>query len=121
MSSSPRFQKRLRALRVGVDVAMSGRSNAPLINAFALSQLLLRKLLLEVLGALGAVWGCSEAWHVRDGSNNDQWRVLSAVVGSLFLARWFHRYVLGRKCDPGGPEVLATFLLQVLGGTGQYS
>lgn len=73
--------------------------------------------LLEVLGGCGAVWGCSEAFNVRGGPNNDQWRIVSTVVGVFCLLRWIRLHVLGRSITTEC-EVLATFLLQVLGGAG---
>lgn len=36
---------------------------------------------LEVLGACGAIWGCSEAVDVRKDDNGDLWRIVSGSVG----------------------------------------
>ena len=73
-------------------------------------------LLLDVLGGAGAVWGCAEAFALRDACNNDQWRIVCTVVGALCLVRW-----LLQRCDRSAnvqTEAVATFLLQVLGGAG---
>lgn len=76
-----------------------------------------RAFLLEVLGGCGAVWGCSEAFNVRGGPNNDQWRVVSGVVGALCLLRWVCLHPLSCQISPD-LEVLTAFLLQVFGGVG---
>jgi hypothetical protein len=74
--------------------------------------------LLEVMGGAGAIWGCAEAWGVRDGHNNPEWRAIAAVVGGLCLARWTNARVLLRKSVHAGSESLAEFLLEVMGGAG---
>lgn len=75
---------------------------------------------LEVLGGAGAVWGSSELFCVRAGPNNDSWRVICDIVGGLCLVRWFLLYVLQWKVSVEAQpfDVLAKFLLQVLGGAG---
>lgn len=72
--------------------------------------------LLEVLGGAGAAWGCAEAFAVRDGGDNDAWRIICAVVGAMCLVR----FVQSRRRGPasGPAEAVATCLLQVLGGAG---
>ena len=44
-------------------------------------------LILEVFGAVGAVWGFSEIVTVRNPKNNKVWRSISAAVGLVFLVR----------------------------------
>ena len=73
--------------------------------------------LLEVLGGCGAVWGCAELFAVRDGTNALPWRVLAAAVGAWCFARWARVHALARSRDTTD-EVLAAFLLEVLGGAG---
>ena len=46
------------------------------------------KLILEVFGAVGAVWGFSEILTLRTTESNNVWRPVSIVVGILFLLRW---------------------------------
>ncbi len=46
------------------------------------------KLILEVFGAVGAVWGFSEILTLRTSESNDVWRPVSIVVGIIFLMRW---------------------------------
>ena len=45
-------------------------------------------LILEVFGAVGAVWGFSEIVTVRNPETNKVWRSISAAVGLVFLVRW---------------------------------
>jgi len=53
---------------------------------------------LEVLGAGGAVWGMSEVWHIRGGTNkdpdgtNDALRIPANIVFVLGFIRMFFRY-----------------------------
>eukprot|EP00658_Telonema_sp_P-2_P059875 TRINITY_DN48970_c0_g1_i1.p1 TRINITY_DN48970_c0_g1~~TRINITY_DN48970_c0_g1_i1.p1 ORF type:complete len:604 (+),score=97.88 TRINITY_DN48970_c0_g1_i1:379-2190(+) len=73
--------------------------------------------LLNVMGGCGAVWGCSEAAGVRAGENNDWWRAWSVVAGVGCLGHWVKVDVSSRRPGPDA-SVLATILLQVLGGAG---
>jgi len=76
---------------------------------------LLVTFVLQVLGGAGAVWGCSEWASVRAGPNNNNWRVVSSVVGIVCFARWCSvQFTEDRRLD----GVLASFLLQVLGAAG---
>jgi hypothetical protein len=52
------------------------------------------KLILEVFGAVGAVWGFSEIVTLRTSETNDVWRPISIVVGVIFLMRWM-LYLIG--------------------------
>lgn len=74
-------------------------------------------IVLEVFGGAGAVWGCSEAFGVRGGPNNDAWRRVCDVVGVICALRWFY-ILLEDKPESPQSKVLAEFLLQVLGGAG---
>jgi len=53
---------------------------------------------LEVLGAGGAIWGMSEVWHLRGGTNdepyqsNDDLRIPANIVFVLGFIRMFFRY-----------------------------
>ena len=75
--------------------------------------------LLEVLGGSGAVWGCAEAFAVRDGGDNDAWRIICAVVGALCLARCLQSRNRGPASGPA--EAVATCLLQVRCGAAPRS
>ena len=46
------------------------------------------KLVLEVFGASGAVWGTSEVLTLRDSDTQDIWRGIASTVGFLFLIRF---------------------------------
>ena len=47
------------------------------------------KLILEVFGGTGAIWGFSEAIGLRTSHTVWFWRPFSLCVGILFLMRWF--------------------------------
>ena len=70
---------------------------------------------LQVLGGCGAVWGCAEWLSIRGGPNNDNWRVISLIVGFVCFARWFMIQAWG---DHRINNVFASFLLQVCGAAG---
>lgn len=46
------------------------------------------KLVLEVFGGAGAIWGFSEACTLRNPSTVWFWRPTALVVGAIFFARW---------------------------------
>ena len=46
------------------------------------------KLILEVMGGAGAVWGFSEVVGLRNESNWWFWRPVAKLIGLIFLARW---------------------------------
>lgn len=72
--------------------------------------------LLDVLGGAGAVWGAAEAFKVRGGPNNDDWRIICGFVGAACFIRWFVAGFFDVRYLHG--DVLATFLLQVCGAAG---
>lgn len=54
-------------------------------------QVFVAKLVLEVCGAAGAIWGCSEFLTLRTPENSDSWRIVSLTVFGIFLVRfWWH-------------------------------
>ena len=53
-----------------------------------LLQIFSAKLVLEVFGAAGAVWGFSEAIGLRVESTVWFWRPCALAVGAIFFARW---------------------------------
>jgi len=77
---------------------------------------LLATFLLEVVGGAGAVWGSSENAGIRTGVINDEWRGVCWVVFILCLIRWVAREAYGVTSHDG--EVMAVFLLDVMGGAG---
>jgi len=77
---------------------------------------LMATFLLEVMGGAGAVWGSFENAGVRFGPINDEWRAICWVVFLLCLWRWIAREAYGIKSHDG--EVMAVFLLDVMGGAG---
>jgi len=72
--------------------------------------------LLEVMGGAGAVWGSAEIAGVRFGANNDEWRAVCWCTFLLCITRWIAREAYGIKSHDG--EVMAVFLLDVMGGGG---
>lgn len=72
--------------------------------------------LLEVMGGAGAVWGSSECAGVRVGEINNEWRAICWGAFILCVLRWGAREFFGVVHGP--MEVLAVFLLDVLGGAG---
>ncbi|KAL7546631.1 hypothetical protein ACHAWF_009964 [Thalassiosira exigua] len=49
---------------------------------------LIVKLILEVLGAVGAIWGFSEIVMMRNPETNQIWRPISIGIGIIFTVRW---------------------------------
>jgi len=77
---------------------------------------LMATFLLEVMGGAGAIWGCAENMGVRSGINNDEWRAVCWCTFILCIWRWIAREAYGIKSHDG--EVMAVFLLDVMGGAG---
>jgi hypothetical protein len=53
-----------------------------------LIQIFSAKLVLEVFGAGGAIWGFSEAVTLRTPHTVWFWRPCAAIVGTIFFVRW---------------------------------
>lgn len=53
-----------------------------------LFQVFAARLVLEVFGGAGAIWGFSEAVGLRNSSNVSFWRPVALVVGLAFFCRW---------------------------------
>jgi hypothetical protein len=53
-----------------------------------LLQVFSARLVLEVFGGVGAIWGCSEAVGLRHSGNVWFWRPAALLVGMTFLGRW---------------------------------
>ena len=47
------------------------------------------KLVLEVFGASGAVWGTSEVLTFRNSDTQDEWRGIASAIGLIFLFRFW--------------------------------
>lgn len=86
--------------------------------------MLFYSLILEVFGGVGAVWGCAEAWNLRDSNNGNEWRLVSIIVGTLCLWRWVVVCLMPifgwcwKKRNMKAYEYVYKFLLEVLGGVG---
>lgn len=102
------------------------------LHKLPFGQIFSSKLVLEVLGAAGAIWGPSDALTLRTPDNGKQWRIASVVVLFLFGIRWvlqiftyclcFYSFMEKRPLFTkalGWCEVLLVrFVLVVLGATG---
>jgi len=51
-------------------------------------QIFATKLVLEVFGSTGAIWGFSEVLTLRTSSTQELWRICALFVGSLFFLRY---------------------------------
>lgn len=63
-------------------VKMSGAQWVRLFQIFS------AKLVLEVFGGGGAIWGFSEALTLRNDETIGTWRVYALTVGTIFFIRW---------------------------------
>lgn len=57
-------------------------------NAIRLFQVFSARLVLEVFGGGGAIWGFSEAVTLRNHDTQEFWRQIALVVGAIFFVRW---------------------------------
>ena len=64
------------------------RSTKSCTQLFDLFHLFAIKFVLEVLGAAGAVWGCSEAIGWRTSKTLWFWRPFALLIGLVFGIRW---------------------------------
>jgi len=97
-----------------------------------LIQIFSAKLVLEVFGGGGAIWGFSEVLTLRNPVTQELWRFIAAVVGGIFFARYLlqmHDFVgeiYGRKCVVDSKKnylrlvqiFSAKLVLEVFGGGG---
>lgn len=77
------------------------------LSTFALVALLLR-IVLEVIGGAGAIWGGAECFGLRNASNVEQWRWTSVAIGVLCFARFITLHLPqmedeGDLLGPAGP------------------
>lgn len=100
--------------------AATGRLRVGRVRAFTTRcDQLLASLLLEVVGGMGAIWGCAELSCVRSYSNGDAWRAICGVAGLFFLARWVCVHAL-RIAASREAEAVSLFILQFLGGASAW-
>jgi hypothetical protein len=73
------------------------------------------QLLLEVFGGVGAVWGCAEVLHLREGFH-PAWQVISLVVGLICLGRFcvVHAQASDRSFVQGHPHFFRLTILSRL-------
>jgi len=86
------------------------------------------KLVLEVFGGGGAIWGFSEVVTFRNDETRHPWQVTATVVGALFFVRWclqIKDFITGTNPDEGANKkvrlvqiFLAKIVLEVFGGGG---
>ena len=53
-----------------------------------LSYFIFTKFVLEVLGAIGAIWGVSEVFYLRNEKTKNLWSYICMGIGVLFLIRY---------------------------------
>jgi hypothetical protein len=71
------------------------------------------RLVLEVIGGAGAIWGGSEVFHLRSDGNNELWRWISIAVGVFCFLRFVtlnapQQEDEGDILGPAGPWSLRT-------------
>ena len=72
------------------------------------------KLILEVFGAVGAVWGFTEIVRLRVPDTNRIWRPISLAVGAIFLLRWIlHMIEMKRETPTSQMQVEDTLSQEV--------
>jgi hypothetical protein len=60
------------------------------------------RLVLEVFGSVGAIWGSMQVLGLRTSDNESYWRVLASLVGAAFLMRLVWQELLFNKdCNSG--------------------
>eukprot|EP00584_Thalassiosira_punctigera_P003656 CAMPEP_0172536268 /NCGR_PEP_ID=MMETSP1067-20121228/8063_1 /TAXON_ID=265564 ORGANISM="Thalassiosira punctigera, Strain Tpunct2005C2" /NCGR_SAMPLE_ID=MMETSP1067 /ASSEMBLY_ACC=CAM_ASM_000444 /LENGTH=66 /DNA_ID=CAMNT_0013321307 /DNA_START=101 /DNA_END=298 /DNA_ORIENTATION=+ len=64
------------------------KTNSSSDKQLRLYQIFTAKLVLEVMGGAGAIWGFSEAVGLRVASTVWFWRPCALVVGAIFFMRW---------------------------------
>jgi len=96
-------------------------------KALRLLQIFSAKLVLEVFGGAGAIWGFSEAIGLRVPSSVWFWQPCALTFGAIFFGRWLsqvHDYVIdeGIQIDDKLKRLLQIFsaklVLEVFGGAG---
>jgi hypothetical protein len=78
-------------------------------SSFAVIALLLR-IVLEVIGGAGAIWGGAEVFALRTADNRELWRWISVAVGILCYLR-FITLNAPQKEDEGGTCLMLSFLI----------
>jgi ABC-type multidrug transport system fused ATPase/permease subunit len=95
-----------------------------------LFQIFSARMVLEVWGGAGAIWGFSEALTLRNHETVEFWRHAASIVGVIFFTRWclqvndFLKQMKGEELDSIDPWVRfyqifsAKLVLEVFGGAG---
>lgn len=116
MKSSASIRKGPAAARQG---GSCGSLRASCCKFASRCEKLVASLLLEVLGGMGAIWGCSELFYVRTAETGDAWRGICGIVGLFLFMRWACVHVL-RIHASREVEGLSLFVLQFFGGPGAW-
>jgi len=98
------------------------------VDCGRLAQIFSAKLVLEVFGGAGAIWGFSEASTLRNPETNEFWRTNALSIGLIFFIRFLLQvrdYVTQRDPDEGRDMWIrltqifaAKLVLEVFGGAG---
>ena len=71
-------------------------SSCTKLECIRLVQEFAAKIVLEVVGGGGAIWGFSEVLGLRTTENRDLWRTIALCIAFLFFLRWSRQ--LRSKC-----------------------
>lgn len=97
----------LVVLQDGESKRLNSIMNRLAFSSFAILALLLR-IVLEVIGGAGAIWGGAEVFGLRTAENRELWRWISVAVGILCFLRFAilnapQREDVGDILGPAGP------------------
>ena len=109
---SRQFPPHIALLVILQDGEKESRKLDSFLNRFAFSVLafiaLLLRVVLEVIGAAGAIWGGSEVVKLRNADNKELWRWISIVIGILSFFRFITLHIPQKEDEgdilgPAGP------------------
>jgi hypothetical protein len=109
---SRQFPPHIALLVILQDGEKESRKLDSFLNRFAFSVLafiaLLLRVVLEVIGAAGAIWGGSEVVKLRTADNKELWRWISIVIGILSFFRFITLHIPQKEDEgdilgPAGP------------------
>jgi hypothetical protein len=109
---SKQFPPHIALLVILQDGEKESRKLDSFLNRFVFTVLafiaLLLRVVLEVIGAAGAIWGGSEVVKLRNADNKELWRWISVVIGILSFFRFITLHIPQKEDEgdilgPAGP------------------
>jgi hypothetical protein len=109
---SKQFPPHIALLVILQDGEKESRKLDSFLNRFVFTVLafiaLLLRVVLEVIGAAGAIWGGSEVVKLRNADNKELWRWISIVIGILSFFRFITLHIPQKEDEgdilgPAGP------------------